>query len=156
MLVDEPARKRGERFYRVVHVPDGEALFSNEILDFWFPLAFFPGYPEGYETGICRIKSPFTSFRRMERHKSSCEILIPVSGDMFVPLAPPSETPVIKDISIVRVRKGDLIYMEKGVWHFAAGPINQVALDYFVILRRNAPQEDLEMKDLERRIVVAL
>ena len=41
-------------------------------------------------------------------------------------------TPAVKDIIIVRVKKGEFIYMKKGVWHFAAGSINQVALDYFL------------------------
>ena len=67
-----------------------------------------------------------------------------------------SVTPAVKDIIIVRVKKGEFIYMKKGVWHFAAGSINQVALDYFVILRQNAPQEDLEMKNLDTKVVVAL
>ncbi len=138
----------------ITKVPQDEPLFSNDLLDFWNPLGKFPGYAEGYDVGICRIKKPFTSFDRMERHLSSCEILIPINSDMFVPLAPPGDTPVTDQIQIVPVMKGELIYLPEGVWHFAAGPLDDRVLDYFVFLKASTPEQDLEMKKLGDRIVI--
>ena len=147
-------RGRGD-FYRVIAVPR-QPIFSNDILDFWNPAGNLPGYDEGYDVGVCRIKKPFTYFDRMERHKSSCEALIPINDDMFVPLAPPGDVPKKDRIEIVPVRMGELIVMDEGVWHFAAGPINHSQLDYFVFLRKGTPEYDLEMKELGMKVRLQL
>jgi len=142
--------------FQIIKVGQNKPLFSNDLLDFWNPLGAFPGYIEGYDVGICRIKKPFTYFDRMERHLSSCEILIPIDSDMFVPLAPPGDAPVTDHIRILPVMKGELIYLPEGVWHFAAGPLNKRGLDYFVFLKTSTPEQDLEMKDLGDRIIIQL
>lgn len=140
--------------FQIIKISKEKPLFSNDLLDFWNPLGNFPGYTEGYDVGICRIKKPFAYFDRMERHLSSCEILIPINSDMFVPLAPPNDTPVTDHIQIVSVMIGELIYLPEGVWHFAAGPLNDRVLDYFVFLKTSTPEKDLEMKELDDRIIV--
>jgi len=137
----------GGDFYRVVTV-HRQPIFSNDILDFWNPNAHLPGYEDGYDVGLCHIKKPFAFFDRMECHKSSCEVLIPINDDMFVPLAPPGDVPKNDLIEIVSVKMGELIVMDEGVWHFAAGPVNHSHLDYFVFIRRGTPENDLEMKEL--------
>ncbi|MCK4818273.1 ureidoglycolate lyase [bacterium] len=142
------------QMFQIIKVPEETPLFSNDALDFWSPLGSFPGYTEGYDVGICRIKKPCTYFERMERHLSSCEILIPINGDMFVPLAPPGDIPMTDHIQIVPVKKGELIYLAEGVWHFAAGPLNNKTLDYFVFLKKSTPEKDLEMKDLSDKIII--
>jgi hypothetical protein len=148
--------RKKSMFYQVIGIPDESPLFDTELLNFWYPLESFPGYSEGYDVGICRIKNSFTSFDRMERHLTSCEILIPINDDMFVPIAPPNGDVSLKEVQIVPVKKGELIYMIEGVWHFAAGPLKEKNLDYFVILRKQTPTDDLEMKELKDIISVNL
>jgi len=155
--LDKGLTKKGSgNFFRVIGLPDEKPLFSNEILDFWNPAGGLPGYENGYDVGLCRIKKPFTYFNRMERHKSSCEILIPINDDMFVPLAPPGEMPEPDRVKIVPVKMGELIVLDAGTWHFAAGPLGRKGLDYFVLLRRGTPEHDLEMRDLEVSIRLRL
>ena len=153
-IVADNERDIRSHFYQIIKLPEKTPLFSNDILDFFCPLGSFPGYEEGYDIGICSIKKQFSIFNRMERHLDSCEILIPINEDMFVPMAPPGDVPVTEHIRLVPVNKGELICMNEGVWHFAAGPIKAKALDYFVILKTSTPETDLEMKDLDDTIVI--
>ncbi len=135
-----------------------KAIFSNEILDFWSPLYLLKGYKEGYEIGICEIKRPFSYFNRMEAHFSSEEILIPLNKDMFVPVAPPAESPDPDKIKLVKVKKGEIAVLKEGTWHFAAGPIENEGenLRYIVLLKNGTPKNDLKMVDLEVKIKISL
>ena len=142
-------------YIEIVRV-SGDPIFSNEILDFWSPLGVIKGEEAGYEVGICEIKKPFSYFNRMEAHRYSEEILIPINKDMFVPLAPPGRSPVIDSLNLVKVELGELIILKEGVWHFAAGPVDAGGdnLKYFVLLKKGTPREDLKMVDLDAKITI--
>ena len=144
-------------YIEIVHI-SGDPIFSNDILNFWSPLGVIKGEEAGYEVGICEIKKPFFYFDRMEAHRHSEEILIPVNRDMFVPLAPPGDSPNINSLSLIKVELGELIVLKEGVWHFAAGPIESGGdnLKYFVLLKKGTPQEDLKMVNLDAKIIIKL
>ncbi len=153
-ILEDEERCTDNQIYRIVKLPSELPLFRNDILEFWCPLVHFPGYSEGYDIGLCRIKKSFKYVDRMERHLNSCEILIPINSGMFVPLAPPDAEPVADNVQIVPVKRGELIYMAEGVWHFAAGPVSKSVLEYWVILKRATPEEDIHMHDLRERIII--
>jgi hypothetical protein len=129
-------------------------LFSSELLDFWSPLGTLGHSTGDYEIGLCRIKAPFSEFDRMERHLDSEEIIIPLSGDLFIPIAPIGDEISPRDIRIVPVRMGEIIRLRAGVWHFACGTFGCVPLDYFVILKTDTPKDDLEMRELGSRMAI--
>ena len=143
---------REYNFFNIIKLKGEKAIFSNEILDFWSPLRYLNGYSEGYEVGLCRVKKKFDYFSRMESHKYSQEILIPIDYDMFVPVAPPLPSPDVNKIIIPKVKVGEIIVLNEGVWHFAAGPVNSKVLNYFVLLRKNTPKNDLKMENLNVKV----
>jgi hypothetical protein len=142
-------------YYDIVALGAQKPVFSSDLLEFWCPLGSFPPYREGYDVGLCRIKKKFTEFDRMERHLNSVEVIVPVNGDLFVPVAPPGASPSLEDLKIITVRVGEMLNLHEGVWHFACGPLKKVPLDYFVYLKRNTPTADLEIKDLPKKVRVA-
>ena len=160
-----PARekRRGEgrpgggapSYYDLIALGAQKPVFSSDLLEFWCPLGSFPPYREGYDVGLCRIKKKFTEFDRMERHLNSVEVIVPINGDLFIPVAPPGGSPSLEDVRIITVRVGEMLNLHEGVWHFACGPLRKVPLDYFVCLKRNTPTADLEMKELPKKVRVA-
>jgi len=141
--------------YDLIALGGEKPVFSSDLLEFWCPLGAFPAYQEGYDVGLCRIKKKFTEFDRMERHLRSVEVIVPVNGDLFIPVAPPGNNPSLDDLRIIIVRVGEMLNLHEGVWHFACGPLKKVPLDYFVYLKRNTPTADLEMKELPKKVRVA-
>ena len=119
--------------------PASEPLFRNELLDFWCPIGSFSGHPQKMEVGLCSVKERFDRFDRMERHRYSEEIIIPINGSLFIPVAPPDERPDPEKVRIILVRVGEILNLYPGVWHFACGPLQTVSagnpLDYFVLLK---------------------
>jgi hypothetical protein len=113
-----------------------------------------PPVVNGYEVGLCRIKKVFTYFDRMERHTGSVEIIAPVNDALFIPLAPPGDEIPVDEIEIVQVKTGEIITLHEGVWHFACGPLHAPPLDYFVFLKGDTPQHDLEMREIGVRVLI--
>lgn len=152
----ETARPRGggPAYYDLIGLGGEKPVFSSDLLEFWCPLGAFPPYREGYDVGLCRVKKKFTEFDRMERHLHSVEVIVPVNGDLFIPVAPPGDTPSLDDLRIITVRVGEMLNLHEGVWHFACGPLKKVPLDYFVYLKKSTPATDLEMKELSKKVRV--
>jgi hypothetical protein len=153
-------RFRNDAFYDILGIAAGEGdagaadpLFSNELLDFWSPLGMLSHAEGGYEVGLCRIKEPLVEFDRMERHLGSVEIIVPLD-DLFIPIAPPGDEIRTEQIRIIPVRKGEIIQLHAGVWHFACGPLGSTPLDYLVFLKGDTPKKDLEMKELGFQILI--
>jgi hypothetical protein len=154
-------RFRNDTYYDIFGLPGkgpgsavSDPLFTNELLDFWSPIGTLDHTDGDYEVGLCRIKAPFVEFDRMERHLGSAEIIVPIRDDLFIPIAPPGDEISPQDIRVIPVRAGEIIQLHAGVWHFACGSLGSTPLDYFVLLERNAPKDDLEMKEIGKRIVV--
>jgi hypothetical protein len=159
----ESDSSRAADYYDIITLPGTDPVFSNELLDFWSPIGWFGGYAEGFDVGLCRIKEPFSEIDRMERHLSSVELIAPINGDLFIPVAPPEESPDPEKARIVPVRVGEIINLPAGVWHFACGStdalksgVMKVPLDYFVFLKRGTPTEDLEMKEMGASVGIGL
>lgn len=133
-----------------------DPLFSSRLLDFWSPLGALAHSKGGFEIGLCRIKTPFFDFDRMERHLGSAEIIVPLRDDLFIPVAPPGNDIPLSTIRVVRVQVGEMIQLHAGAWHYACGPVDEkaVPLDYLVLLERGTPTKDLEMLELGETVKI--
>lgn len=147
---------RAGDYCNIISRPETEPLFSSQLLDFWCPIGSISGYREKLEVGLCSIKEDFDRFDRMERHQESEEIIIPFSGDLFIPVAPPDRNPDPEKVRILLVHVGEIINLYPGVWHFACGPVQHVTrdnpLEYFVFLKSGTPTDDLEMVELPQAV----
>ncbi len=152
----EPGGSRNADYFDIITRPESEPLFSSRLLDFWCPIGSFSGCPGNLDVGLCSIKESFDRFDRMERHLGSEEIIIPINGDLFIPVAPPDGNPDPEKARIIPVRVGEIINLHTGAWHFACGPVQDVSLDnpldYFVFLKSGTPTDDLEMVELPRAV----
>jgi len=82
---------------------------------------------------ICRVKPRSLSVTELEYHNNTGEGMLPLDGDIYIPLAPASnkDTPDLDSVEVFRVPKGTFVSIRKGVWHcgaYAAGDLANVVI----------------------------
>lgn len=92
-----------------------------------------------------------------EYHSHTCEATLPIDGDIFIHVGPPTKGDVPYDsMRVFRVPKGTIVVLKPGVWHgapFAAGGKRQSAL---VILPERTYANDCFFVDIpkEKRLEI--
>jgi len=133
-----------QKFGRVVTSPKMKPTSEAADYKFWSDLAFYQIDGET-EIGVCTVfQQPATEINSMERHLNTPEILIPIDAPFVVPLL--RENDAAEMVEVFRVEIGEVVVIDKGIWHGACLPLGKNASSYFVILRRNTPHEDVEKK----------
>jgi ureidoglycolate hydrolase len=153
--IEEDGARKCE-YCDIITRPESEPLISNQLLNFWSPIGSVPVRWEKMDVGLCSMKENFDRFDRMERHVGSIEIIVPINGDLFTPVAPPGDTPDPEKIRIIPVHVGEIIKLDSGVWHFSSGHLQHVSLntplDYFVFLKSDTPTDDMEIVELPQAV----
>lgn len=92
---------------------------------------------------FCEYKEDVT-VEKMERHCSRKEILICADSPVVLPLAKSvdmsnkEEKPLSENVKYVILREGDVVIIDKGVWHGACFPLQEDCKYYFII--ENSPE----------------
>ena len=104
----------------------------------WAQTALLAGDERPYAVGYLDLQPAELTFDWAERHMRSAEALIPVGGDCLFYVAPPDyldepgRLPELKRFRAFRIRQGQAVLMQPGVWHgapFAAGkPVSVIVL----------------------------
>ncbi|MDP4192776.1 MAG: ureidoglycolate lyase [Bacteroidota bacterium] len=136
------------KYGKVVLFPKGEPTSKAIDYKFWSDISNFSIQGET-EIGICRVyKQPETKISTMERHLNTQEILIPIDAPFKLPLMLPEEEGG-NNIKSFEVGLGEVVIIDKAVWHGACIPVGKEESSYFVIFRRNTPKEDIEKKSIQ-------
>jgi ureidoglycolate hydrolase len=61
----------------------------------------------------------------------------------------PEEEGGNNSIKSFEVGPGEVVIIDKAVWHGACIPVGKEESTYFVIFRRNTPSEDIEKKSIQ-------
>ncbi|MGE5409363.1 MAG: ureidoglycolate lyase [Clostridiales bacterium] len=137
-----------KRYGKVVLFPMGEPTSKAIDYKFWSDISNFSIQGET-EIGICRVyKQPETKISTMERHLNTQEILIPIDAPFKLPLMLAEEEGG-NNIKSFEVGPGEVVIIDKAVWHGACIPVGKDESSYFVIFRRNTPKEDIEKKSIQ-------
>lgn len=129
--------------------PDGYAL-RGELH------AFYPDRLTAYHDGQVAF-SPITvkkpdvmKVTQVEYHTTTCEIIMPLSNDMILHVAPPSAGKPLPELTkAFIVPKNTLIKMNACVWHLAPLPANADSLTAMIILPECTYMNDCIVVDLK-------
>jgi len=132
-------------FGRVVKTPSGKPTSQAPDYKFWSDIADYAIAGET-EIGICMVfAQKKKQIASMERHKLTPEVLIPIDGPFILPLLLEGG----RGPQAFRVDPGEAVVIEGAVWHGACLPVSKKQSSYFVIFRKNTPDEDVEKKTIE-------
>ena len=84
--------------------------------------------------GITAVKHGNFISAKMERHVLSKEILLCADSDMVLTVADsvPEGAPRSEDVSCFYMRKGQIVVLNKGIWHHANRGVDRDVLYYFL------------------------
>ncbi|UCE07334.1 MAG: ureidoglycolate lyase [bacterium] len=134
------------KFGKVVTSPTTKPTAQAADYKFWSDLANYLINGET-EIGLCTVyQQPTTEISGMERHTRTPEILIPIDAPLVVPLLRDGDS--AEQAEAFQVTIGQAVVIDEGIWHGACLPVGRKESSYFVIFRRNTPQEDVEKKEV--------
>jgi ureidoglycolate hydrolase len=133
-----------KKFGQLVTSPTAKPTAEAADYKFWSDLAHYLVNGET-EIGLCTVyQQPTAEISGMERHTRTPEILIPIDAPFIVPLLRDDDP--ADQTAAFQVKIGEAVVIDKGVWHGSCLPVRRKESSYFVIFRRNTPQEDVEKK----------
>ena len=144
---------------RQIARPSGDGNRSQrigEVIEFYGELGLIECRGE-LEIGICVFRNRPLVLDRMERHVMTQELLYAIDDD-FIAVAAPNEAggevPRLSELVALRVKRGEGLLFQKGVWHWAPYPF---AAESFALVgfARGTATTDMIVRDLGRKIMIA-
>lgn len=123
-----------------------DALVGRDGLSAWADLAPFELAGEPPEIGLALVGRRGLLVHRLERHSRTSELLIPADGDIIVAVSPPTAQ-LAGCQAAIRVRLGQALMLNPGVWHSVAFPFAETAT-YWWLHRRGTGATDVAFADL--------
>ena len=147
------------RYGKVIEMPTRETDATGPGWKWWGENAFLEGDARPYGIGYLDLEPAELRFDWAERHMRSMEMLIPAGGDCLVYVGPPdyldepARMPPLASFEVFRVRQGQGVLLEPGVWHGAPLALDE-RLNVIVLLHRNTGQEDTAVMRFEETPVI--
>lgn len=156
----EPLTKQAFRpFGELVEVPEGmKPSIENAILSYWGGLAK-ARFHEEMEFGLFRVKARAHDVAEMERHAKTPELLLGLSSDYVLLVAPRSGPraggahPDVAKVRAFQVPKGKALLLARGTWHALPFPGEKQG-EFLVGFRNLTATRDLTLKAFKDRAVV--
>jgi len=120
----------------------------------WAENALMESEERPYQIGYLDLTPAELKFDWAERHMRSVELIIPIGGDCLVYVAPPdyleepNRLPSLERFRVFRVRQGQAVLLDKGIWHGAPLAIDK-PLNTIVLLLSRTGDIDLSMVRFE-------
>ena len=130
-------------FGTVIQQPTAAAEATGEGWRWWSEAARLPHTDRPYAVGYLRLEPSPPRFDWAERHLRSTETIIPLDAACLVHVGPPGDTPAWNLFAVFRVRPGQGVILNEGVWHGAPLALDR-PLAALVLLRRGTGAEDVE------------
>ncbi len=105
--------------------PTAQPLADGELIKFWPDcggvLDLGPAASNQLAIGICQVKWRELQIDESEFHSSTGEGNLPLDGDIYIHVAPPTTGDLlpVDAIEIFYVPQGTMVIMKPGVWHHA-------------------------------------
>ena len=112
-------------FGSVIEQPAAPASAAGPGWQWWGETALMAGDERPFGIGYLDLLPAASSFDWAERHMRSPELLIPAGGDCLVYVGPPDHPeqpgrlPSLDRFRVFRVREGQGVLLNPGVWHGA-------------------------------------
>lgn len=135
-----------KKFGSVVKTPRGNPTSQAADYKFWSDISDYKIDGET-EIGICTVyKQNKNVVETVERHLKTPEILIPIDAPFVLPVLLDGESE--EKVEAFKVDIGESVITNQAVWHGACLPVGKDEASYFVIFRKNTPNEDVEKKKI--------
>ncbi len=134
-------------FGKVIDLPARQPDASGPGWTWWGENALLQGDERPYGIGYLDLQPAPLQFDWAERHMRSIEMLIPTGGDCLVYAAPaeypdqPGRLPSLDCFQAFRIRQGQAVLFNPGVWHGAPMAIDQ-PLNVVVLLHAGTGAQD--------------
>lgn len=100
-------------------------------------------------TGLLNCRSREKEVVKMECHKKTSEILIPLNGNSILAVAHAQDSLAGNEgIKAFRLPAGKIIVMKPGTWHWIPFPEGSNDVQILVLFRDRTGDDDLNIKDL--------
>ncbi len=146
-------------FGQVVEAPaDMKPTIENAILSYWGGLAKMR-FHEDMEFGLFTVKARTHEVAELERHMKTPELLVGLSGDYVLVVAPhavPKAGVAYPDPAKVKaflVPRGKALLLAKGTWHALPFPKDPQA-EFLVGFRNGTARKDLTLRPFKNRDVI--
>src|SRR5688572_1398482 len=145
-------------FGKVIEQPNRAEDAQGSGWKWWGENALMESADRPYQIGYLDLKPAELKFDWAERHMRSAELIIPAGGDCLVYVAPPEypdepeRMPAFEHFEVFRVRAGQAVLLDKGVWHGAPLAID-APLNVIVLLLSRTGEIDLSLVRFEENPV---
>jgi ureidoglycolate lyase len=132
---------------KVIEMPRRPQDAAGSGWKWWGETALLEGDARPYGIGYLDLQPAELCFDWAERHMRSMELLIPTGGDCLVYVGPPdhpdepAHLPPLERFEVFRVRQGQGVLLDRGVWHGAPLALER-PLNVIVLLHQNTGRED--------------
>jgi ureidoglycolate hydrolase len=130
--------------------PAGPPAADEAAFRYWEKVARFElGRRASAGLLACRRRSLVVD--RLERHRNTPELLVALSGDSLVCLAPAAEEldgGRAERLRVFLVRQGEAFLLAPGTWHGLPYPLAAPESRFLVVFRADTESTDLEIRSL--------
>ena len=127
-------------------------LLDESFFNHYGPLAFLE-CDGPVEFGITRFKKRPLVLEKLEQHAQTPEMLYAIDDDFIMPVAPivyknGESYPDIDKIKAIRVKQGDGVIFNDGIWHWAPFPATNEKSSVLVGFKKGTAENDIIIKEL--------
>jgi len=156
-LLTEVSTADFQPYGQIMGLEEKAPLEDFAHLSYWTKNVDLDPDNEKLDLGLLLCKRTEAPIRKMERHKMTSEIFIPLTGQTIFVMAPADNSKEMPDLTRIRafLLDGTLgVALHKGNWHWPPVPLRKTAR--FVLLRKGELSDPTEMKDLglELKLVI--
>jgi ureidoglycolate lyase len=132
---------------KVIEMPQRKVDAAGPGWQWWGENVFLEGDARPYGIGYLDLEPADLRFDWAERHMRTVELIIPAGGDCLVYVGPPDHLdepgriPPLARFQVFRVRPGQGVLLDQGVWHGAPLALDR-PLNAIVLLHQHTGQED--------------
>lgn len=142
---------------QIIGIEEKTPLEDFAHLSYWTKNVDLGSDNEKLDLGLLLCKRVEAPIRKMERHKMTSEIFIPLTGQTIFVMAPADNSKEMPDLAGICafLLDGTLgVALHKGTWHWPPLPIGKTAK--FALLRKGELSDPTEMKDLGLEIKLVI
>ena len=130
----------------VIQQPAVDAGASGDGWRWWSETARVPPSDQPYAVGFLALEPASLAFDWAEYHLQSKEAIIPLGEECLVYVGTPGPEPEWERFEVFRIRQGQGVILDEGVWHGAPLATSQ-ALSALVLLRQGTGEHDTYKAD---------
>jgi ureidoglycolate lyase len=123
-------------------LPVGEKIADDSSI-FFRDMIQLGSYTDA-AASVCQLAKRAMIVTGAEYHSSCGEVIVPLDGDIIIPLAPalPVDSSPVDHFEAFHVKRGTLVYLRQGVWHSAAFPVDSAVVNLLIILPERTYAKD--------------